>query len=68
MCSRSAYLQAGDATPIKTAAGGRKMLQSGGYPDCCNVYTVKAGDTLDSIGAAFGQPDHGATIMQARTS
>ena len=61
-------LQAGAATPVKTttpASGGRKMLQS--YPDCCNTYTVKAGDTLDSIAAAYGQPVNGAKIMQART-
>jgi LysM repeat protein len=61
--------QAGAATPVKTtttASGGRKMLQSSSYPDCCNTYTVTAGDTLDSIAAAYGQPDNGAKLMQAR--
>ncbi|KAK9905878.1 hypothetical protein WJX75_008068 [Coccomyxa subellipsoidea] len=62
-------IQARAATPVKTtttASGGRKMLQSSSYPDCCNTYTVTAGDTLDSIAAAYGQPDNGAKIMQAR--
>ena len=60
-------IQAGLATPVKpsaVASGGRKMLQSA--PDCCNSYTVKPGDTLASIAAAYGQPTNGPRIMQAR--
>ncbi|CAL8472293.1 g11835 [Coccomyxa elongata] len=57
-------LQAGAATPIKAPAeGGRKMLAS--YPDCCNTYTVKAGDTLASIATTYGQPDNGVKYLQA---
>ncbi|BDA47252.1 hypothetical protein COCOBI_10-0980 [Coccomyxa sp. Obi] len=61
-------IQAGLAatvSPSAVASGGRKMLQSA--PDCCNSYTVKPGDTLASIAAAYGQPTNGARIMQART-
>ncbi len=60
-------IQAGLSTPVAPyvkATGGRKMLQSA--PDCCNSYTVKPGDTLASIASAYGQPDNGAHIMQAR--
>ncbi|BDA47253.1 hypothetical protein COCOBI_10-0990 [Coccomyxa sp. Obi] len=60
-------IQAGVATPVNPSAvpsRGRKMLQSA--PDCCNTYTVKPGDTLASIAAAYGQPTNGAHVMQAR--
>lgn len=36
------------------------MLLSAGYPDCCNVRTVRAGETPKSIAAAYGEPDNGA--------
>lgn len=36
------------------------MLLSAGYPDCCNVCTVRAGETPKSIAAAYNEPDNGA--------
>lgn len=48
------------------AAGGRKMLEStSAAPNCCtSLYTVKQGDTLNSIATAYGQPTNGPAILQ----
>ncbi|CAL8468175.1 g7714 [Coccomyxa elongata] len=45
--------------------GGRKMLESASAaPACCNSYTVKQGDTLNSIATTYGQPTNGPAILQ----